>query len=204
MDLRGHGLSDGHRGDSPGMEVFVRDLCETISFVRRRHARLVLLGHSLGVLSAILAMAECSSAADGAILLGAARTMRESAYPELSLGKKLRILLSSLISPTKQVVEYRREGMVGLDDPLFTFNYTLRFMRIAGLRDFEFQEELNIPVFVGIGESDELFDVEACRNLYDEIPASTKEFHVVQGAKHAEFPQGSWSRLIEWVVENFA
>jgi acylglycerol lipase len=204
MDLRGHGLSDGNRGDSPGKEVFVRDLCETISFVRERHAKLVLLGHSLGVLSAILAINECPKAADGAILLSAAKTMREGVTPVLSLSKKLGILFGSLASPSKQVVEYRREGMVGLDDPLFTFNYSLRFMRIASLRDLSFPELLEIPVFVGIGDGDELFSVESCRDLYNEIPSSMKEFYVVQGAKHAEFPPGGWSRLTEWVEENFS
>jgi alpha-beta hydrolase superfamily lysophospholipase len=155
MDLRGHGLSDGDRGDSPGRDVFIRDLCETISFVREKHSKLVLLGHSLGVLSAILAINGCSKPADGAIFLSAAKTMREGVSPELSLSKKLGILFRSLASPSKPVVEYRREGMVGLDDPLFTFNYSLRFMRIAGFRDLSFPEELAIPVFVGIGDSDE-------------------------------------------------
>ncbi|GAI80973.1 unnamed protein product, partial [marine sediment metagenome] len=34
LDLRGHGLSDGNRGDCPSEERFVKDICETIKFVR--------------------------------------------------------------------------------------------------------------------------------------------------------------------------
>ena len=53
LDLRGHGLSDGNRGDCPSKERFVKDLCETIAFVSEQHENLVLFGHSLGILSSV-------------------------------------------------------------------------------------------------------------------------------------------------------
>jgi len=93
--------------------------------------------------------------------------------------------------------------MVGLDDPLFNFDYTLRFVRIVNLRDLELPEVKNLPVFVGIGDKDELFSVEDCRALYDEIPSNIKMFHVVKDGKHAEFPPGSWAPLGSWLKERF-
>jgi len=86
--------------------------------------------------------------------------------------------------------------MVGLDDSLFNFDYTLRFMRIVNLGDLELPEVKNLPVFVGIGDKDELFSVEDCRALYDEIPSNIKMFHVVKDGKHAEFPPGSGLHLV--------
>lgn len=203
LDLRGHGLSDGNRGDTPSMERFIRDLCESIHFVRQYHSKVVLLGHSLGVLSSAMAMNNCLESIDGIVLFSGARTTRPSAYPRMSTGKKLKILFSSIFSPSKPVIHYYREGMVGHDDPLFNFYYTYRFMKITSLRDFTLPELGSMPVFVGVGDSDELFSVEACRALYDEIQSTNKMFYVVVGGKHAEFPEGSWNPLGSWLDEQF-
>ena len=203
LDLRGHGLSDGNRGDSPSKERFIKDLCETIGFVKQSHAKVVLLGHSLGVLSSVIALNNCLENIDGAVLLSGARTTRPGASLGLSLGQKLKILGNSLVNPSKPVIRYYREGMIGLDDPLFNFNYTYRFMKIALVRDFEFPAIEVLPVFVGIGDNDELFSVEDCQSLYDEIPSKDKMFHVAVGGKHAEFPPGSWDPLPVWLDDHF-
>jgi acylglycerol lipase len=203
LDLRGHGLSDGNRGDSPSLERYVMDLCESITYVKKFHPKVVLFGHSLGVLSSLLALSNCLGSIDGIALLSGARTTRPSAYPPMSTIKKLKIAFSHLVKPSKPVIQYYREGMVGLDDPLFNFKYTFRFMRIVSLRDFEFPDVQNMPVFVGIGDNDELFSVEACRVLYEEIPSENKVFHVAVGGKHTEFPRGSMDPLGVWFDEQF-
>jgi alpha-beta hydrolase superfamily lysophospholipase len=203
LDLRGHGLSDGNRGDYPSKERFVKDLCETIAFVSEQHENLILLGHSLGILSSLFAVNHCLKNIGGSILLSGGLTRRESATQEMSLAQKLKILFSSIISPSKPVIKYEREGMVGLDDPLFTFRYTLRFMRLIRFEEIDFPEKLDFPVFVGIGDSDELFSVESCKELYEMVPSDSKEFYVAEGAKHAEFPEGAWSPLISWVDSTF-
>jgi acylglycerol lipase len=203
LDLRGHGLSDGNRGDYPSKELFLQDIGETISFVKSMHKRLLILGHSLGVISAIYATNHFSDDIDGLILLSGARSIRPGVYSKVPTSKKLKILLSSLIKPSKPVISYQRPGMTGLDDPLYNFNYTLRFMKIFNLEKVRFQEKLNIPVLLGIGESDELFTIESARSLFNEIPSDNKKFIVLPGAKHAEFPENSWDELIGWLTSNF-
>lgn len=203
LDLRGHGLSDGNRGDYPSIERLIKDLCESIQFVKQYHDKVVILGHSLGVLSATFVMNNCLETIDGAVLLSGARITRPTAYPSISTLQKLKILFSTIINPKKPVIRYYREGMVGLDDSLFTFNYTYRFMKILRIRDFTFPELSNMPIFVGVGDNDELFSVEDCRALYDEIPSTNKMFHVAIGGKHAEFPKGSLDPLNGWLDEQF-
>ena len=203
LDLRGHGLSDGNRGDCPSVERFIKDLCETLQYVRKHHQKIVLMGHSLGVLSSSIAMNNCLEHIDGVVLLSGARTTRPSAYPEMSTSQKLKIAVNSIFRPSKPVIRYYREGMVGLDDPLFNFNYTLRFMRIVGIRDFTYPDLVDMPVFVGIGDNDELFSVEDCQALFDELPTTNKMFHVAVGGKHSEFPPGSLDPLGKWLDEQF-
>ena len=203
LDLRGHGLSDGNRGDNPGIDRFSKDLCEAIEFVRNLHPKVVLLGHSLGVLSSMIAISNCLDGIDGAVLLSGARTTRPSAYPSISTSDKLKILINSILRPSKPVVHYYRDGMVGLDDPLFNFYYTYRFMKIVRLRDFTFPDLGNMPVFVGVGDNDELFSIEACQALHNEIPSQNKMFHVVKDGRHTEFPAGGWEPLGKWLDKQF-
>ena len=204
LDLRGHGLSDGNRGDCPSKDRFVKDICETIEFVKERHENVVLIGHSLGVLSSLFAIQHCLKNINGSVLLSAGMSMKHGAIRERSASEKLKILFSSIFSPSKPVVKYEREGMVGLDDPLFTFMYTLRFLRMVKFDDIEFPENLDFPVFVGVGDSDELFSVESCKELYEAIPSDSKEFYVAEGARHAVFPEGVWDNLIAWIGSNFS
>ncbi|MHA2425454.1 MAG: alpha/beta hydrolase [Candidatus Thorarchaeota archaeon] len=204
LDLRGHGLSDGNRGDCPSKERYIKDLCETIAFVKKNHSKVVLLGHSLGVFSSGLVLNSCLEDIDGLVLLSGARTTKQALSAGLSLGQKLRILGNSIISPSKPVISYYREGMVGLEDPLFNFKYTYRFVKLTlPPWDFEIPDIENLPVFVGIGDSDEVFSVEAVQALHDEIPSKDKEFHIAVGGKHAEFPSGSWNPLTVWIDEHF-
>ncbi|MBV8037028.1 alpha/beta hydrolase [Roseateles sp.] len=51
-DHRGHGKSEGRRGDIPEHDALLRDTARVIDAVRRPGARLVLLGHSMGGLVA--------------------------------------------------------------------------------------------------------------------------------------------------------
>lgn len=203
LDLRGHGLSDGNRGDCPSEERFVKDLCETIAYLNEQHETVVLIGHSLGIISSIFAMNHCLKNIGGSVLLSGGMTPRAGLGQGMSLAQKLKILFSSIFTPSRPVIKYEREGMVGLDDPLFNFRYTLRFIRLVSFDDIGFPEKLDFPVFVGIGDSDELFSVDSCRELYEMIPSDSKEFYVVEGAKHAEFPDGAWDPLVAWADSKY-
>lgn len=50
IDIRGHGHSEGSRGDAPATERVWQDVAETISFIKTKHpqAKLFLGGHSSG------------------------------------------------------------------------------------------------------------------------------------------------------------
>ena len=161
------------------------------------------MGHSLGVVSAIMLSNFYLVQIDGLIFLSAARTVRPGVYTKMSTATKLKILFSSILKPSKPVISYYRDGITGLDDPLFNFKYTLRFMKIFSPEKIAFPEKLNIPVILGIGEHDELFTIEAAQTFFEEIPSDDKKFIIMPGAKHAELPEDSWKELIEWLISTF-
>ena len=220
MDLRGHGRSDGIRGDLPSGDRLAQDLCETIASLKPRFSKVVVLGHSLGVLSSMIAVNRCPGMIDGLILLSAARQVRPDAYDRLSAGATLRTLFGVTFFPSRPWIEYSRRGMLGVDDPLFNFRYSARFyssfyamspLAVARMLSHHVIDSpnltpprtLEIPVLVGVGDQDELFSVESARSFFDRLPASCKDFFVVPDGHHASFPPGSWSPVIAWLKSQF-
>ena len=220
MDLRGHGLSDGRRGDYPGAERLVRDLSETVAHVKSRSPKLVVLGHSLGVLSALLAAKNRPGDVDGLALLSAGLKIRTDPSHRPGTGAVLKMFVGAALLRGTPLFEYRRRGMLGLDDPLFNFWYSARFyssfygmgvlrltrMLREGVLDspnLHFGRKLGIPLFVGVGDQDELFSIGAARALFDSIEGDDRRFSVIPGARHAAFPHDSWHPLEEWLREKF-
>ena len=220
MDLRGHGLSDGRRGDYPSVARWERDLAETVAFVRERSSKLLVLGHSLGVLSAIHAQQLRPAAVDGLILLSAAKKVRTGVFGPPSGTELLRSLVGVAILRGTPLIGYRREGMIGLNDPLFNFRYSARFysvlygtgaLRVAKMfrsgdldtPRLRFDGKLRIPLLVGVGDQDELFPSEAVREFCQGIDCDTKEFLLVPNARHARFPPDGWGPLIDWLRREF-
>jgi acylglycerol lipase len=220
MDLRGHGMSDGTRGDYPSGERLSKDLCETVAFLKGRFSRIVVLGHSLGVLSAVVAVNSCVGNVDGLILLCMGRQIRPGAFVKPSASAALKTFLAITLFPRSALIEYSRRGMTGHDDPLFNFHYTARFyaalygksawsvVRMLGKNEIDSPNLVvsgrpDIPVLVGVGDQDEIFPVDSARAFFDGIECSRKEFIVIPGGRHAAFPEGSWAPLIVWLRRSF-
>jgi alpha-beta hydrolase superfamily lysophospholipase len=220
LDLRGHGLSDGRRGDYPSEERLRKDIAETLALVKSKSDRLVVMGHSLGALTAIIAAKDHPGEVSGVVLVSAAKKVRTGVYPRPSTGATLRTLLGVAILRGTPLIEYRREGQVGIDDPLFNFKYSARFytvlygagalrvMRMLGSGTIDspnlnFDGKLNVPLFVAVGENDELFTAEGVREFCDGIDCDDKEFHVIPGARHAVWPKDAFSPLIDWLAKKF-
>jgi alpha-beta hydrolase superfamily lysophospholipase len=220
MDLRGHGLSDGRRGDYPSGDRFVKDLTETLSVVKSKSHKLVLLGHSLGALSAIAAVNARPRDVDGLVLLSAARRIKTGVYAKPSTGALLKTLLGVAIFRGTPLIEYRREGMLGVDDPLFNFKYSARFYSVlygvgalsvtrmtrSGFIDspnLKFNQKLAAPLLLGVGDQDELFTPDAVKEFCDEIDCDDKGYFVAPGARHASWPKESWGPLNSWLAKKF-
>lgn len=220
LDFRGHGRSDGVRGDSPSPERWGLDLVEAAGLIRGKHRRLVALGHSLGALSAMNLLSCEPKSVDGLVLLSAARAITPGVYRPPRKGAALKALLAVALFRHRRWIEYRRTGMLGLKDTLFVFHFSPSFYAsvygaptmavarsmAANRIDSPFLEARgapDLPVLVGVGDQDELFTVESVRAFVEGLPFPRKELFVVPGAKHAVFPAGSWGPLLAWLRRNF-
>ncbi len=204
LDYRGHGLSGGNRGDSPGVERFIADLAESVKYVKSLgYPKVVILGHSLGVATAMCATNAIPDEITGLVLLSGAYESREGLSKPLTLFQKTKILASSIFRPSYQVLEQHRDGAPVSKDPLFNFRYTLRFATMLDVKQLKLPENLNIPVLVGIGDKDELFEVDKAKEFYYFIPGDKKEFMVMENTTHAKFPVERWEEIVGWLNNNF-
>ena len=107
LDYRGHGLSDGNRGDTPGKDRFIADLAESVKYIKGLgFKKVIILGHSLGVASAICAADAVPDEISGLILLSGAYEGRKGLTKPPTLFQTTKILASSIFRPSYPAVEY--------------------------------------------------------------------------------------------------
>ncbi len=204
LDYRGHGLSDGNRGDSPNKERWIADLAESVKFIKGLgYSKVIFLGHSLGVASAICATNAVPNDISGLILLSGAYESKKSQAKPPTFFQKAKILSSSIFRPSYQVIEYNRDGMIVSKDPLYNYRYTLRFVTMLDVKQLRLPINLNIPVLVGIGDKDELFAADKVKEFYNVIHGNKKEFLVMKNTTHAQIPVESWEEIVKWLNKNF-
>jgi len=204
LDYRGHGLSDGNRGDSPGKERWIADLAESVKYIKGLgFSKVIILGHSLGVAFAICAADAVPNDISGLILLSGAYEGRKGLTKPVPFFQQARILASSIFRPSYPAVEYYRDGMNVSKDTLFNFRYTLRFLTMMDVKTLRLPKNLNIPVLVGVGDKDELFEVDKVKDFYNLIPGNKKEFFVMKNATHAKIPLESWEEIVAWLDKTY-
>ncbi|MES2797733.1 MAG: alpha/beta fold hydrolase [Bacteroidota bacterium] len=200
LDYRGHGLSAGNRGDNLGKDRWIADLAEAVKYIKGLgYPKVVVLGHSLGVASAICVAGAIPEEISGLVLLSGAYEGRKGLSKPPTLFEKTKILASSIFRPSYQAVEYYREGMTVTKDSLFNFRYTLRFLTMLDVKQLRLPKTLNIPVLVGIGDKDELFEIDKVKDFYNLVPGNKKEFLVMKNTTHAKIPVESWEQVVAWL-----
>lgn len=204
LDYRGHGLSGGNRGDSPGKERWIADLVEAVRFIKGLgYPKVIILGHSLGVASAICAADAIPNEIAGLVLLSGAYEGRKGVTKEPTFFEKARVFASSVFRPSHQAYEYYREGMTVTKDSLFNLRYTLRFLTMLNVKELRLPKTLNVPVLVGIGDKDELFEIDKVKAFYNLVPGNKKEFLVMKNTTHAKIPVESWEQVVTWLNKTF-
>jgi len=205
LDYRGHGLSGGNRGDNPGKERWIADLAEAVKYVRGLgYSKVIVLGHSLGVAAAMCAANAVPNDIAGLVLLSGAYEGRKGLSKPLSFFTKAKLLSSAIFRPSYRAVEYYREGMNVSEDTLFNFRYTPRFVTMLDVKKLRLPATLNIPVLVGVGDKDELFEIDKVKEFFDLIPGNQKQFFVMKNATHAKIPVESWEEIVVWLNRTFA
>ena len=204
LDYRGHGLSGGNRGDVPSLARWISDFTETVMFIKNLgFLKVIILGHSLGVASAMVTANAIPNEIAGLVLLSGAFEGRKGLNEPPTLFETLRLLSCAVFRPSYQAAEYYRKGMIVSNDSMTNYRYTVRFLTMLDVKKLRLQNPLNLPVLVGAGDHDELFELDKVKEFYDLIPGNRKEFLVMKNTTHAKIPVESWEQVVQWLDKTF-
>jgi acylglycerol lipase len=199
FDVRGHGNSQGPRGDTPSTEQVLMDVADAIKFVKKenKNSKLYLVGHSSGASLIINYAAHTKHRMeDGYIFLapylGAkADIAKKSTAPYESFIKKVRIAVYILgaLFPRSFVTHWKTlffnySAKLLASDPLIVPFYTYAMASASAPYDsVSLLQKIDKPVGVFIGAQDEQFVPEKVIAYADLISAPVKT-KIVENAAH--------------------
>ncbi len=215
-DLRGHGRSDGQRGDIVDFGIFQEDLRAAIEFARQRHPGLpfILLAESMGTPIAINFAAQAQGQYRPDALILAACVIAPTIKPRP--GEIFRTSYYMLTNRRKIAIPItgrEEQGVRDLDfvqvlktDPLFNRKISVRFLlQMTGNmnRAARLPASLTMPVLIVQGGKDITIRMRPTRAFFDQIATTEKEMHVFPDALHAVLndPAAPQVRavLLEWI-----
>jgi len=203
FDIRGHGNSDGIRGDAPSIEHVWRDVDTAIELVRKQHPdkKLYLAGHSAG--SALILnhsfQKQKNANFDGYIFIAPylgfnSGTLKEIKEPSKRFAKKFLLwvyILNSFINLNclKHIrcIYFNYSQAARLADPLILESYTYAMsMALTPQNPREIFANLDKPFALFNGDKDEMFYPEKVI-AYKELATKVKNqsyAQLVDGEKH--------------------
>ncbi|MBI3333559.1 MAG: lysophospholipase [Candidatus Omnitrophica bacterium] len=210
MDHRGHGCSQGRRGDCRGLADFVEDLDRLVEELKGQKPALprILIGHSLGGLIALAYAVRHPAAARALALSSPAFRLAQDPPPlKVGLAEALARLLPltpipngldpRYISRDPRVVEaYQR-------DPLVHRVLTARCavaLREAMTDSPKLAEGLKIPCLILQAGSDRICDPEAAERFSRAAKDSLVTFRRYEGLYHELFNEPERARVVEDLV----
>lgn len=207
IDLRGHGLSEGGRGDLSDMARVIADLDEIAEFLKNRYPELPLyfLGESLGASMVLKYAAEKPDHLKGIILSGA--ELRPRVTPKVK--EVLRYLPNMLFRSRVNAIEMGdRERLVSRDpehfpraqhDPLRSERFSVRTVVevYALIREWpQLARRLSVPCLILQGGGDLLTDPQAAYELEKFISCPDKELAFFPGVYHGVFYDPDTPRVL--------
>ena len=220
FDLRGHGESEGLRGDVQDFGDYLNDVDAFLKVVRQREPslRIFLMGHSLGgVIAVFYALAHQAELA-GLIVASAPFQLFSPPGPLSLAGARFlsaiapRIKISNDLNPA-QLSNDPALPAEYLADPLIERQVTVKWATeffSTYRRAAERAGELLLPVLVLHGEVDEIADVGGARAFYQGVRSMDKSLHTFPGLRHelySELPENRadvFATLLSWLDARLA
>lgn len=221
-DLRGHGRSQGRRGDIASFHLYLEDVESTVAWARRYWPSLplILLGESMGASIAIHYLSSQlphAKEVNGLILISP--VLSASIQPRL--GEVLRYLWLLLVAPTRPAMPITGREELGCRDP--SFNERLRsdplFVRLVSVRFLNRlsfwlssarrrASAIRLPLLLLRGSSDYIARERGTRAFLRRLGSRDVEVVTLTGAYHSLLHDPATPALLEamqdWLARHFA
>lgn len=205
-DARGHGRSEGEKGDLKDYQDYLLDLDIYVESVKKEYPdlKLILLGHSMGGLVATSYASMFSSKIDYLALSGAANVTPKAAralkFLPMCLIKKIKYKnnLGDGVCSDKEVVEKYNS------DPLVLKEATMGLMKnvfIGGCGLVKDNiNQISVPTLVMHGKGDGIVDASTAEWTYNNLTVEDKELQIYEGLYHEIFNEVKKDTVIEDLI----
>ena len=194
IDLPGHGMSDGKKGDLD-FETCIKSIHQIITQLKKTSQKVFILSHSMGCIFALWYAHLFEASIDGLILLAPfVRTpnVKKRYDAEPNSLQLLLMILARIFTPNKCVNVNERfpkyvkaggdEFLWMMKDPLINFSYSYRFLiDIFALKSGKVPKLSNvgdIPVLILHGRKDRVMYPQVSEDFFKLLRASRKEIRI--------------------------
>jgi len=218
MDYRGHGRSEGKKGDITDFQLYIDDLREFIEFIRKKHSGqpFYLMGESMGGIVSINYVAQNPDLMRGVIEFAPAVRVAMGAFSILDAFRAVYYLLVYVVSPGKCIIKTKGREEVGVKNEIHqrydntnpyhldavSPRYILQLNKFSK-RAYKLGDKITSPILIFQGEEDKAVSVDGVKRFYKTIQSNDKELVLIPEAVHAMFTDpsaiGIWDKLKAWL-----
>jgi alpha-beta hydrolase superfamily lysophospholipase len=194
IDLPGHGMSDGKRGDLD-FDACVKSIHEIVTQLKKKSARVFMLTHSMGCIFALWYAHLFKDSIDGLILLSPflmVRNMKKRYDAEPNALKYLLLFFARIFTPNKRLniteafPAYVKAGgdevAWMMKDPVVNFKYSYRFVvDILARRNSKVSELSDlgdIPVLILHGRRDRIIYLQVSEEFFKLLDTNMREIKI--------------------------
>ena len=216
FDLRGHGRSEGIRGDLVRFADYVRDISAFVDYVREKlpGKRVFVVAHSLGAAAAGLYASTPEANIDGLVATGI-YIKDAGAYPRWKeiVGRLVAPFLPLLpiqeLDPRRIAVDPAVPEEYRGDPLIYNGNVRIRMaMHFLGIPRYlkGAGTGIQVPLLMIHGAEDNLASIDESRRFHAEAASREKRFIEVEGSGHEVLKDYKWgevcSTIIGWVNDH--
>lgn len=219
LDYRGHGRSDGRKGDIRHFQSFIDDLKEFWEYIRQKypHIPMVLMGESMGGIVTLNFVAQNPTLCNGIIEFAPAVKINLASVSFMDLLRGIGAFFVYLFRPGVRLINAKGNEEVGIKNlihqeydrtnPFHLEKVSLRYLfqlNKYSKKAYHAGRNIICPIIIFQGEEDRGVSVEGVKAFFQTISSKDKELILVPEGFHALFTdpaaQGIWDTLRSWLI----
>lgn len=204
LDIRGHGNSEGRRGDAPTEDSIINDLELFYNFVVKENPNLPIYlgGHSMGAGLSMKFLFLKNIRPSGLILIAGGLPIdnppRENNILKIKNTTRL-LFFTSYLFPHFRIIGWDLPKEI--KDSLLVNNYSYMFFRAVFPSNIkEIWTKINIPLIAIVGDKDEFYDSGEVNKIFNFYEKDERKFILLKDIDHFDVLDYSVPYIKEWML----